>query len=75
MKFYLDDPSNVYTTYTPASLTAGGIWPFDSRNFFFILNLAVGGDWPGSPDASSVFPQEMLVDYVRVYEQTAPITK
>ena len=75
MKFYLDDPSNVYTTYTPASLTAGGIWPFDSRNFFFILNLAVGGDWPGSPDASSVFPQEMLVDYVRVYEQTVPITK
>jgi beta-glucanase (GH16 family) len=71
MKFYVDDPSNVYATYTPASLTAGGIWPFDSGNFFFILNLAVGGGWPGPPDATSVFPQEMLVDYVRVYEQPA----
>ena len=69
MKFYVDDPSNVYATYTPASLTSGGIWPFDSRKFFFILNLAVGGAWPGPPDASSVFPQEMLVDYVRVYEE------
>jgi beta-glucanase (GH16 family) len=75
MEFYVDDPSNVYATYTPASLTAGGIWPFDSRNFFFILNLAVGGDWPGSPNASSAFPQEMLVDYVRVYEQGTPIRK
>jgi beta-glucanase (GH16 family) len=75
MKFYVDDPSNVYATYTPASLTAGGIWPFDSRKFFFLLNMAVGGDWPGSPDATSIFPQEMLVDYVRVYEQPAPITK
>ncbi len=69
MKFYVDDPSNVYATYTPASLTAGGIWPFDSQNFFLILNLAVGGDWPGPPNASSVFPQEMLVDYVRVYQE------
>jgi hypothetical protein len=33
-----------------------------------ILDLAVGGDWPGSPDASTVFPQTMLVDYVRVYD-------
>jgi beta-glucanase (GH16 family) len=69
MKFYVDDPSNVYATYTPASLTSGGVWPFDSSKFFFILNLAVGGNWPGAPDASSVFPQEMLVDYVRVYQE------
>jgi beta-glucanase (GH16 family) len=69
MKFYVDDPSNIYATYTPASLTAGGVWPFDSDKFFFILNLAVGGKWPGSPDATSIFPQEMLVDYVRVYEE------
>ncbi len=33
-----------------------------------ILNVAVGGNWPGSPDASTVFPQRMEVDYVRVYE-------
>jgi beta-glucanase (GH16 family) len=69
MKFYVDDPSNVYVTYTPASLTAGGMWPFDSTKFFFILNLAVGGSWPGPPNATSIFPQEMLVDYVRVYQE------
>ena len=32
-----------------------------------ILNVAVGGNWPGSPDETTVFPQEMVVDYVRVY--------
>jgi beta-glucanase (GH16 family) len=69
MKFYVDNPANVYATYTPASLTSGGVWPFDSGRFFFILNLAVGGNWPGPPDATSVFPQEMLIDYIRVYEE------
>jgi len=39
--------------------------PFDKR-FHFILNVAIGGNWPGDPDASTVFPQEMLIDYVRV---------
>lgn len=39
------------------------------ENFFIILNLAVGGDWPGSPDASTLFPQTMQVDYVRVYQE------
>ncbi len=39
------------------------------NDFFFILNLAVGGNWPGIPDASTVFPAEMVVDYVRVYQQ------
>jgi beta-glucanase (GH16 family) len=38
--------------------------------FFFILNLAVGGVWPGSPDGSTVFPAVMQVDYVRVYQQS-----
>ena len=71
IKFYVDDPSNVYASYSPASLTAGGIWPFDSSKFFFLLNVAVGGDWPGPPDATSKFPQEMLVDYVRVYREPA----
>lgn len=37
-------------------------------HFFIILNLAVGGNWPGNPDESTVFPQKMLVDYVRVYQ-------
>ncbi len=40
--------------------------PFDQR-FHLILNVAVGGNWPGSPDDSTQFPQELLVDYVRVY--------
>ncbi len=44
--------------------------PFD-QPFHLILNVAVGGTWPGPPDDSTVFPQEMLVDYVRVYECSA----
>jgi len=69
IKYYVDDPKNVYVTYTPSSLPRGAVWPFDTGKFFLILNLAVGGYWPGSPDGASVFPQEMLVDYVRVYAE------
>jgi beta-glucanase (GH16 family) len=36
--------------------------------FFVLLNFAVGGDWPGSPDDGSVFPQKMYVDYIRYYK-------
>lgn len=43
------------------------LWPFNEE-FHFILNVAVGGNWPGSPDASTVFPQIMEVDYVRAYQ-------
>jgi beta-glucanase (GH16 family) len=42
--------------------------PFDEK-FHMILNVAVGGNWPGSPDHTTQFPQEMVVDYVRVYQQ------
>ena len=42
-------------------------YPFDNP-FFFILNVAVGGVWPGYPDATTTFPQYMAVDYVRVYQ-------
>lgn len=46
--------------------------PFD-RAFYLQMNLAVGGNWPGYPDASTVFPQTMVVDYVRVYaKETYP---
>ncbi|MDF2158796.1 glycoside hydrolase family 16 protein [Algoriphagus sp. CAU 1675] len=38
------------------------------KSFFFIFNVAVGGNWPGSPDASTSFPQHMIVDYVRVFQ-------
>lgn len=43
-----------------------GEWVFD-HPFYLLLNLAVGGNWPGSPDESTVFPQSLVVDYVRVY--------
>jgi len=69
VKYYVDDPKNVYATYTQSGLPRGAVWPFDTGKFFFILNLAVGGYWPGSPDATSIFPQEMLIDYVRVYAE------
>jgi len=56
-----------YFKATPASVPSGSKWIFN-KPFFLLLNLAVGGDWPGSPDSSTIFPREMLVDYVRVYE-------
>jgi beta-glucanase (GH16 family) len=64
IRFYVD--ANLYATFRPSDWPAGGKWVFD-HPFFIILNLAVGGDWPGSPDASTKFPQSMLVEYVRVY--------
>src|SRR5215471_2697085 len=70
IEYYVDDPTHVYASFTPSSLAKGAVWPFDDGKFFFLLNLAIGGDWPGPPDASSKFPQEMLVDYVRVYQQS-----
>lgn len=60
----------LYETQTSAGAAgAGGTYEFNSP-FFFLLNTAVGGNWPGSPDAGTSFPQTMLVDYVRVYQQT-----
>src|SRR5437879_11131459 len=64
IRFYVD--SSLYATFTQSQWPAGGSWSFD-HPFFILLNVAVGGNWPGSPDATAVFPQEMLVDYVRVY--------
>ena len=58
--------SNQYFTATPASLPGGGTWVFTQPQFL-ILNVAVGGNWPGIPDGTTTFPQQMLVDYVRVY--------
>jgi beta-glucanase (GH16 family) len=68
IRFYVDD--HLYETRTPADLPPGTRWVYD-HPFFILLNVAVGGDWPGSPDASSVYPQTMLVDYVRVYQRSA----
>ncbi|MDB6035828.1 MAG: glycosyl hydrolase family protein [Verrucomicrobiales bacterium] len=46
--------------------------PFDKR-FYLILNVAVGGGWPGNPDGTTVFPNDMRVDYVRVYSKSNSI--
>ena len=69
VKFYIDDPAQPYASFTPASLQlAGATWPFDGgQSNFILLNLAIGGDWPGPPDNTTPFPSEMLVDYVRIY--------
>lgn len=65
IEYYIDTPSNVYETFTPTS--QAGTWPFDQGPQFVILNLAVGGNWPGNPNYTTVLPSSMLVDYVRVY--------
>jgi beta-glucanase (GH16 family) len=70
IKWFLD--TNQFFTATPASLPSGATWVFTNPQFF-VLNVAVGGNWPGNPDGTTVFPQQMLVDYVRVYQQTAPL--
>jgi beta-glucanase (GH16 family) len=64
IRWYVD--SSLYQTRTPADLPAGAAWVFD-HPFFMLLNVAVGGSWPGNPDSSTTFPQRAHVDYVRVY--------
>ncbi len=49
-------------------ITSAGMSEFH-QHFFIILNVAVGGNWPGNPDTTTIWPQEMVVDYVRVYEK------
>ncbi len=66
LRFYCDDV--LFKTVTPLDLPAGTKWVFD-RPYFILLNLAIGGNWPGSPDSTTEFPQVMMVDYVRVYQK------
>jgi beta-glucanase (GH16 family) len=63
IKVLVDDL--VFVNITSAEIS--GTNPFNS-DFFFIFNVAVGGNWPGSPDNSTVFPQRMIVDYIRVFQ-------
>ena len=67
--YYVDDPTHPYATFTPASISSlsGAVWPFDSGPSFLILNLAVGGNWPGVPGATTMFPTQIAVDYLRIY--------
>lgn len=62
IRWFVDD-----VQYNVMSITPGELSEFKD-DFFFIFNVAVGGNWPGSPDASTVFPQTMVVDYVRVFQ-------
>jgi beta-glucanase (GH16 family) len=66
MTFFVD--GNAFLTWNKSDIEATrGPWVFD-HPFFIILNNAVGGDWPGPPDATTVLPQRMAIDYVRVYQ-------
>ena len=58
--WYIDDVQYSYKTINSTQ-------PF-REEFFFVMNIAVGGDWPGSPNPSTVFPQRMVIDYVRVFQ-------
>jgi beta-glucanase (GH16 family) len=62
-----------YFTLTPADLPKDTDWVFE-KSHFLLLNLAVGGNWPGKPDSTTVFPQRFEIDYVRVYAEEAPVT-
>ena len=64
MEFYVDGA--LYYTFTP-SIVNPYAYPFNN-SFYAILNVAVGGDFDGNPDATTTFPQTMLVDYVRFYQ-------
>jgi len=67
IRFFVDE--SLYSTFKRDQWPGGQKWVFD-HPFFLILNLAVGGDWPGSPDEATNFPGQMLVDYVRVYKKS-----
>lgn len=65
IRWFVD--GNQFYSATRAQVEQYGNWVYD-HPFFILLNVAVGGNWPGSPDGSSSFPQRMYVDYVRVYQ-------
>jgi beta-glucanase (GH16 family) len=68
INYYVD--GDLYQSITPATVAeetnGAGEWVFD-HPFYIVLNVAVGGNLPGSPNSDTTFPQRMLVDYVRVY--------
>lgn len=65
MWFYVDD---ILIFEFSSKDTQGQPYPFNEQ-FFYIFNVAIGGNWPGDPDETTVFPQQMLVDYIRVFEK------
>lgn len=69
IRWYVD--GNLYSTLTPSNI---GPWAPFQEEFHLLLNVAVGGNWPGSPNASTVFPQTMEAEWVRVYENIDDIS-
>jgi beta-glucanase (GH16 family) len=67
VQFYVDDWRKPFFIRTATDVPPGGRWVFNAP-FYFLLNLAVGGDWPGPPNGTTPSPAEMVVDYVRVYK-------
>jgi beta-glucanase (GH16 family) len=67
IRFYVD--GILFETQTADNVPEGHRWVFD-HPFFLVLNVAIGGYWPGNPDATTQFPESMLVDYVRVYQMS-----
>jgi beta-glucanase (GH16 family) len=65
IRWFLDDKEY----FSVLAKDVPGKWAFD-HPYFIILNLAIGGNWPGLPDETTVFPQQLLVDYVRVYQRS-----
>lgn len=72
IQFFADGA--LYQRVTPADLPNGTKWVYD-HPFFLLLNVAVGGSWPGNPDQTSRFPQAMLVDWVRVSKLAEPAVR
>ena len=67
--FLIDDSK--YFSFQNDGKNDFNTWPFNQR-FHLLINIAVGGDWPGSPDETTQFPTEMELEYVRVYEKIQP---
>jgi beta-glucanase (GH16 family) len=67
IRFYVDD--NNYETRKNTDVPSGSKWVYD-HPFFMILNIAIGGSFPGAPDSTTVLPQTMTVDYVRVFTKS-----
>ena len=63
LKWYVND-----IHYYTLDITSSGLSELRDHPFFFIFNVAVGGDWPGNPTSTTVFPQRMIVDYIRVFQ-------
>ena len=66
IRWFVDD-QEVFKV-TPEKIPAGKQWVFD-HPFYILFNMAIGGSWPGYPDTTTIFPQQMQVDYVRVYQK------